>query len=73
MKKKCKRQIKQSLEQKNNKKGDKLYVKRKSYDDMIDSWVDKNSINRKDESLYNGYSRNVKVELYLSNYVTKMI
>ena len=43
---------------------------------MTDSWVDKNSISIKDESyfskLYNGYSRNVKVEIYLSNYVTKM-
>ena len=75
--KKYKRQIKPSLEKKNYKKGGKLYVKRKSYDDMIDSWVDKNSISIKDESyfskLYNGYSRNVKVEIYLSNYVTKMI
>ena len=39
-KRNCKKQIKKNLELK-NKKGDKLYVKWKGYDSLINSWIDK--------------------------------
>ena len=54
------------------RKGDKLYVKWKGYDNSFNSWTDK-----KDYKMsqyfppYRSSSNNVKVELDLSNYATK--
>ena len=44
MKTNCKKQIKNNLELKKKikRKGDKLYVKQKGYDNSFDSWMDKN-------------------------------
>ena len=45
MKKNCKRQTKKNLEQKNYlKKGSKLYVKWKGYDNSFNSWIDKKDL-----------------------------
>ena len=45
MKKNCRRQIKKNLEQKNYlKKGNKLYVKQKGYDNSFNSQIDKKDI-----------------------------
>ena len=45
MKKNCKRLIKNNLEKKKYfKKGDKLYVKWKGYDNRFNSWIDKKDI-----------------------------
>ena len=46
MKKNCKMLIKKNLEQKKylRKKGDKLYVKWKGYDNSFNSWIDKKDL-----------------------------
>ena len=45
MKMNCKRLIKKNLEQKKYlKKGHKLYVKWKGYDNSFNSWIDKKDI-----------------------------
>ena len=46
MKKNCKKQIKKNLGQKKviNKKGDKLYVEQKGYDNSFNSWTDKKDV-----------------------------
>ena len=46
MKKICKKQSKKSLELKKckKKKGDKVYVKWKGYDNYFNSWIDKKDI-----------------------------
>ena len=45
-KKNCKRQVKKNLELKKviRKKGNKLYVKWKRYDNSFNSWVDKKDL-----------------------------
>ena len=47
------------------RQGDKLYVKLKGYDNSFNSWIDKKDIERKSSG------GRVKLELDLSNYVTK--
>ena len=46
MKKNCKKLVKKNLEQKKvlNRKGDKLYVKWKGYDNHFNSWIDKKDL-----------------------------
>ena len=45
MEKNCKRLIKKNLEWKKYlKKGNKLYVKRKGYDDSFNSWINKKDL-----------------------------
>ena len=45
MKKNCKKQIKKNSELKMiRRKGDKLYVKWKGYDNSFNSWIDKKHI-----------------------------
>ena len=46
MKKNCRRLIKNNLEQKKylGKKGDKLYVKWKGYDNSFNDWIDKKDL-----------------------------
>ena len=46
LKKNCKKQIKQDyrIEKVIKRKGDKLYVKQKSYDNSFNSWIDKKDI-----------------------------
>ena len=55
------------------KKGDKLYVKWKRYNNSFNSWIDKkrHSINEWVFSGKKSLGANVKVELDLSNYATK--
>ena len=61
------------------RKGDKLYVKWKGYDNSFNSWIDKLSSNKVKRYYkmsqyfppYNNSSGNIKVELDLSNYATK--
>ena len=72
--KKCKQQIKKSLELKINlKKDDKLYAKWKEYNNLFSSWIDKKRYNKMSEYFpkpkYLG--ENIKDELELSNYATK--
>ena len=43
-KKNCKKQIKNNLEKIMKRKGDKLYVNWKGYDNSFKSWIDKNDI-----------------------------
>ena len=45
MKKNCKKLVKNNVEQKKYlKKGDKLYVKWKGYDNSFNSWIDKKDL-----------------------------
>ena len=46
MKRNCNRLIKKNLEQKRviKRKGDKLYVKWKGYDNSFNSWIDKKDL-----------------------------
>ena len=55
------------------RKGDKLYVKCKGYDNLFNSWIYKKDIVKMSEYFPKPKSlgRNVKVELNLSNYATK--
>ena len=72
--KKCKQQIKKSLELKINlKKDDKLYAKWKEYNNLFSSWIDKKRYNKMSEYFPKPkYLReNIKDELELSNYATK--
>ena len=59
------------------RKGNKLYVKWKGYDNSFNSWIDKGSLVQRYYKMsqyfppYNNSSNNIKVELNLSNYATK--
>ena len=55
------------------RKGDKLFVKWRGYDNSFNSWVDKNYIGYMSEYFpkLKSLGANVKVELDLSNYATK--
>ena len=58
------------------KKGGKIYVKCKGYDNLFTSWIDKKKTlykirHRHFPKLYNRFGGNVKVELDLSNYARK--
>ena len=65
------------------RKGDKIYVKWKGYDNSFNSWIDKASLIKKKKiekrtykmsqyfPPFNNYKENIKVELDLSNYATK--
>ena len=62
------------------RKGDKLYVKWKGYDNSFNSWIDKaNLVQRTSKDIkmsqyyppYRSSSNNIKVELNLANYATK--
>ena len=55
------------------RKGDKLYIKWKSYDSSFNSWIDKKDIVKMSEYFPEPKSLGgrVKVELDLSNYSTK--
>ena len=46
MKRNCKRLMKKNLEYKKvlKRKGDKLYLKRKGYDNRFNSWIDKKDL-----------------------------
>ena len=55
------------------RKGDKMYVKWKGYDNSFNSWIDQ-KVNIKISQYfppYNNSSENIKVELDLSNYATR--
>ena len=56
------------IEKVTKRKGDKIYVKWKGYDNSFNSWIDK-----KDQYFlpYENSGGNIKVELDLSNYATK--
>ena len=55
------------------RKGDKLYVKWNGYNNSLYNWIDKEDIIKMKECFPkpNSLGANVKVELDLSNYVTK--
>ena len=55
------------------RKGDKLYIKCKGYDNFFNSWIDKKDTVKMSEYFPKTKSLggSVKVELYLSNYATK--
>ena len=55
------------------RKGDKLYVKWNGYNNLLQNWIDKEDIIKMREYFLkpNSLGANVKVELDLSNYVTK--
>ena len=55
------------------RKGDKMYVKWKGYDNSFNSWIDKKTSYKMSKYFppYNNSSENIKVELDLSNYATK--
>ena len=59
------------------RKGDKLYVKWKGYNNSFNSWINKNDIIKFYSKMsqyfppYNNSSENIKVELDLNNYATK--
>ena len=46
MKKSCKKLVKINLDQKRTRKGNKLYVKWKEYDNRFNSWVNKKDLMR---------------------------
>ena len=56
------------IEEVTKRKGDKIYVKWKGYDNSLNSWIDK-----KDQYFppYENSGGNIKVELDISNYATK--
>ena len=55
------------------RKGNKLYVKWKGYDDSFNSWINKKDIIKISEHFpkRQSYEKNIKVKIYLSNYATK--
>ena len=58
------------------KKGDKLYVKWKDYDNSLNSWIDKKDKKKKKKSqyfpkLYEPFGGDINVTVDLSNYATK--
>ena len=59
------------------RKGDKLYVKWKDYDNFFNSWTDKLLYSKYIKmseyfpKLYEPFGGNISVKLYLSNYATK--
>ena len=61
------------IEKEIRQKGNKLYVKWKGYDNAFNSWIDKKKNYKMSQYLppYNNSSKNIKVELDLSNYATK--
>ena len=71
MKNNCKKEFR--VEKVIKRKGDKLYVKWKGYDNSFDSWIDKKDTVWKSEYFQKPKSlgANVKVESDLSNYATK--
>ena len=52
------------------RKGNKLYVKWKGYDNSFNSWIDKKT-SYKMSQYFPSFGRNIKVELDLSSYATK--
>ena len=75
MKKNCKRQIKWNVKGNFKKKGDKLYIKQKSYDDSFNSSIGKTmslyNMSKHFPKTYERSGENIKVESNLSNYATK--
>ena len=55
----------------NNKKGGKLYVKCKGYDNAFNSWIDKIRHYIHFPKLHDHFGGNVKVDLDLLNYARK--
>ena len=55
------------------RKGDKMFVKWKGYDNSFNSWIDKKRSYKMSQYFppYNNSNENIKVELDLSNYATK--
>ena len=56
------------------RKGDKLYVKWKGYDNSFNSWIDKKVLYKTSQYFpkpYEPFGGNIKVKLDLSNYATK--
>ena len=53
------------------KKGDELYAKWKGYNNLFNSWIDKKNMSKYFPKLKSSRA-NVKVELDLSNYTTKV-
>ena len=55
------------------RKGNKLYVKRKGYNNLFNSWIDKKKIYKMSQYFppYRSSGRNIKAELDLSSYATK--
>ena len=57
------------------RKGDKLYVKWKGYDNSFNSWIDKKVLYKTSQYFpkpYEPFGGNIKVKLDLSNYATKV-
>ena len=54
MKRNCKRQTKKYLRQQKaiNRKGDKLYVKRKDYNNSFNNWIDKKDIVQNESTFF---------------------
>ena len=76
MKRSCKRLIKKNLELKKGieRKGNRLYVKWKGYNNSFNSWIDKKYLIKLDEYFFSRsrrFRRDIKVKLDLSNYATK--
>ena len=56
------------------RKGDKLYVKWKGYDNRFNSWIDKKKSLIKMSQYFNShFGGSIKVKIDLSNYATKKI
>ena len=73
----CKRQRSQKefrIEEVIRREGGGLYVKRKGYDSLFNSWIKMKDITRISQYFpepYEHYGGNLRVELDLSNYATK--
>ena len=48
-----------------NRKGDKLYVKWKGYENLFNSWIDKKDL------VFRSFGENINVKVDLSHYATK--
>ena len=57
------------------RKGDKLYVKWKGYDNSFNSWIDKKiphiKLSQYSPKSFRSFERNINVKVDLSNYATK--
>ena len=77
MKKNSKKQIKKNSKKKNliKRKGNKLYVKWKRYENSFNSWIDEKKaclkMSQYFPKTFRNFGGNVNVKVDLSNYATK--
>ena len=59
------------IEKVNKRKGNKLYVKWKGYDNSFNSWLIKMILYKNESKPYEPFGGNINVKVDLSNYATR--